>query len=141
MSDAPEWMQRLSQKARAEAELDMQALRERAALAWPTEADPEPMPFQWGEYDRLTGDPVPGAYWDWTGEPVHIRKSVEADKTWKAWLFSHDGETWHTTVMRGRLYRSRRDALVARRWVICRGFAADLARMDDAIRREGGSHG
>lgn len=140
MADAPEWMQRLSQKARAAAELDMQALRERAALAWPTEADPEPVPFRWIEYDRLTGDPVPGVYWDWIGEPVHIRKSVEADKTWKAWQFSHDGETWHTTVRRGRLYRSRREALVARRWVICRGFAADLARMDDAIRREGGNH-
>ena len=143
MTDAPEWMQRLSQKARAAAEQDMRSLRERAALAWPTEAAPDPLPFQWGDYDALRGVPVPGAYWNLVGDPIHIRESVKADKTWKAWVFSRDGETWSTTVQRGPIYSSQRDALVARRWATCRRMAAELASLDDAIDRaaRGGANG
>ena len=137
MTETPyEWMQRLSQKARDAAERDMQSLRERAALSWPTEADPKPVPFRWGEYDRLTGVVEPGTYWDSNAEIIHIRRKNDGDPMWKGWLFSRDGEGWTSIVRRGPLYRCRRDALIAQRWRMCRDFAFRLAVLDVGIRRE-----
>ena len=137
MTDAPyDWMQRLSQKARDAAERDMQSLRERAALSWPTEAVPAPVPFYWGDYDRLTGVAEPGAYWDLNAEIIHIRRKNDGDPTRTDWLFSRDEEGWTSMVWRGPLYRCRRDALIARRWRMCRDFAFKLAVLDEDIRRE-----
>ena len=34
-----------------------------AALAWPRESRPTPLPFQWGGYDMLKGAPSEGLFW------------------------------------------------------------------------------
>ena len=103
------------------------------ALCWPTEAEPKPLPFWWGGYDRLEGEPVAGQYWHISGtdhvQTVHIRKRTENDTDgfkWKTWLFSHNGDCWTGSVTRGHLYTTERDARLALFWQKCRNFSRTL---------------
>lgn len=101
---------------------------ERSALSWPSDPDPIPLPFEWGPYDRLTGEPVPGEYWcfhGWTVHHVFIRKAE--GRTWKAWEFSRDGEKWTDSIQRGPLFQTSRDAHLAHLWAKCRECARELS--------------
>lgn len=108
-----------------------------AALSWPTEVRPQPMSFQWGEYDRLNGTAEPGVYWavngsvDGTGriEKVHIKRNEKHGETWKSWAFSSDGERWSTSVVRGLLFDDERDARLWLLWNACEAFAARLLKI------------
>lgn len=109
-----------------------------AALSWPQEVEPEPLPFKWGEYDRQIGEPREGVFWRvWPAnyhsngsvEKVHIRLTPEGSDTWKRWQFSSDGLEWSATVTRGPLYSSERDARLALVWSACRASAEKLARV------------
>jgi hypothetical protein len=142
MTDARDWRDaKLPQWARdaVQAEIDQWCLT--AALAWPTEAKPEPLPFGWGEYDRLTGEPVPGQYW--TGHRSRVEMfwlARRADLTedeiahldgqkWKTWVFkTREGGRWHTSVQRGPLFANAHDAKLYRRWLMCEDFARQLMR-------------
>lgn len=112
---------------------EMMASRIKTALAWPNEARPEPLPFRWGDYDRVYGEPIPGSYWRILGHrhafPVHIRHRVDGDKstTWKKWMFSNDGIRWSDSVQRGDLYVTKREALLALLWAECEKSAAVLS--------------
>lgn len=96
-----------------------------AALAWPTEAKPEPLPFQWGGYDRLIGEPREGSFWRIDGRyvgAVHIRKT----NGWRSWEFSSDGREWSTSVRRGPLFESEHEACLYQLWCECERFAGEL---------------
>ena len=122
-----------------QAEIDQWRLT--AALAWPMQAKPEPLPFWWGNYDVLEGTPYPGTFW--AAGRCRIEKfylarvadlSVE-DKnkfgvvSWKTWAFrSHDSARWTTNACHGPLFDNEADAKLYRRWLMCEDFAQQLMR-------------
>lgn len=108
---------------------DLQSYQITAALSWPTETNPEPAPFMWGEYDCLYGEPSPGVYWSVQSDRIQETQIREAQTgTWKKWEFktSHD---WTTSVPRGKLYHSERDAFLAALWIACADAAQNLAKL------------
>jgi hypothetical protein len=122
---APKW-------AVEAATAEMAAMKRRLALRWPDEARPEPVPFHWGEYDRLTGTPITGAYWyiGRYGRPfmVQIREAIDIDGRsvfGQKFRFNY-GENWTDKVQRGSLYMTERDALLAALWAACDEAAETL---------------
>lgn len=110
-----------------------------AALSWPTEAKPEPLPFRWGDYDRLIGEPRDGMFWSVAHgvEPVHIKANRgQHGQTWKDWAFSDDGEQWHTTVRRGPLFETERDARLYHLWSECEAAAKKLLKLRAKMKGE-----
>jgi len=103
------------------------ASRKTAALSWPTEAKPTPVPFHWAEYDLLHGVPVEGVYWSASGNCVHIRRKFSDEDGWKEWRFSGDGVRWHAYIVKGPLFSSGREALLYLLWKKCDLFASELA--------------
>lgn len=115
------------------------ALKLTAALAWPTQAKPEPVPFRWGEYDRVIGEPHPGTYWQarWNSyggsvDKVRIKKNDGSRPSWKAWAFSGDGENWHTSIPRGHLFATEDDARLSPLWLACEDCAQKLMKLREA---------
>lgn len=113
---------------------ELAASKRRLALRWPDEARPTPVPFQWGEYDRLEGTPVPGQYWRLSYDgtyvnAVYIREKTVNDPGYKPWWFSDDGERWTTSVQRGPLYATEREAKLAALWNACDEAAAKLEKV------------
>ena len=103
------------------------------ALSWPTEAKPEPLPFQWGGYDILRGEPVAGEYWtamvSLHGQNLSAVKIRNTQSGWKKWEFSANGRDWSTSVIRGPLFASEADARLWMLWEACELCAAYLAKM------------
>lgn len=133
MTNEKNWRDaKIPQWVRESIENDMREGQLKAALAWPTEAEPTPVPFSWGGYDILTGEPVEGVYYDDRyAEEVHIRKARPEDRTsehrmWKKWVFSRDGLVFDRQVVRGALYNTKREALLAILWRECREAANGL---------------
>lgn len=121
-ASGPKWA-----KDAAQAEID--AFRLTAALSWPTEARPEPLPFRWGEYDRLSGDPVAGDYWAAGRTVQQVSIAPQDGKTgsrWRRWIFSYDGSGWTTSVQRGPLFATERDARLWVLWNECEAAARRL---------------
>lgn len=113
---------------------ELAASKRRLALRWPDEARPTPVPFQWGEYDQLHETPVPGIYWraSYDGHfigAVHIRQKLPDEPGWKQWRFSDDGERWTTSVTRGPLYETEREAKLAALWKARDEAAAKLEKV------------
>lgn len=118
---------KIPQWVRESIESDLLDSQIKAALAWPTEAEPTPVPFSWGDYDMLTGDPVEGVYYDDRyAEPVHIRKVRDEDRASKRYVFSRDGLVFNRQVVRGALYNTKREALLAILWRECREASRKL---------------
>lgn len=133
-ANCPNWA-----KEAAQAEIDAWKLT--AALAWPTEARPEPLPFRWGEYDILSGDPDPGLYWfsDAYGvKSVEIKKNDGAlTSSWKPWIFRYPpSDNWGSSVKRGPLFQTRRDAALWHLWNECETAARALMKARDRMRGE-----
>lgn len=113
-----------------EAEKEITALKLRLALRWPDEARPTPVPFQWGGYDTLRGDPIEGDYWSvWPSGVVKIsiRKKLETESGWRKWRFSVNDRSFTDSVQRGPLYESEREARLAALWKACDECARSLA--------------
>jgi hypothetical protein len=122
-----------------QAEIDQWRLT--AALAWPMQAKPEPLPFWWGNYDVLVGEPRKGTFWSagrcWI-EKFYLARVADLsaeDKnkfggvSWKTWAFrSHDSARWTTNVVVGPLFDNEADAKLYRRWLMCEDFAQQLMR-------------
>ena len=102
------------------------ALRLTAALTWPQEARPTPVPFHWGGYDALSGEPYEGLFWNSDGA-VHIRKSLPEQRAYSRWQFSSDGKRWADTKRRGPLFLTERDAKLNNLWDACTRCAGQLA--------------
>lgn len=122
-SSAPKWV-----KDAAQAEID--AYRLTAALSWPTEARPSPLPFRWGAYDRLVGDPAAGEYW-FLGARDAKRIEIAGNEpkvvdTWKKWVFRYDGGNWTCSAQRGPLFSTKRDAQLYLLWDKCEDAAKTL---------------
>lgn len=115
-----------------------------AALSWPTEAKPKPLPFQWGEYDRVIGKPSPGRYWSISGPnyivafDLDLAANVEGDEKtnltrWKTWAFRDltrsSSPMWASTVILGPLFASERDARLYALWLECEASAHKLMNM------------
>ncbi|KQI67016.1 hypothetical protein AN189_17475 [Loktanella sp. 3ANDIMAR09] len=107
-----------------------------AALSWPQEAKPEPVPFQWGDYDNLHGEPVEGVYWTATHgvRRVEIREKNETDVGWKKWRFKIGDGQWSSSVTRGPLYPTQRDAFLALVWAECENAAKRLHTFKGMLR-------
>jgi len=115
-------------------EAETLAHRLHAALSWPTEAKPTPLPFGWGDYDRQQGTPVEGVYWDGRANEVHIKENDGSiGVNWKKWVFSRDGERWITSVSRGHLFASQRDAYLYKLWVECEKSANMLMAIKEKL--------
>jgi hypothetical protein len=99
-----------------------------AALAWPKEAKPAPVPFSWGDYDRPIGSPVAGIYWSANGKArkVEIREKTAEDTGCKPWRFNEDGRGWSSNVVHGPLFSSERDATLYLLWSACEECARKL---------------
>jgi len=104
---------------------ESKALHLTAALAWPQEARPRPVPFRWGEYDSLKGEPSEGLFWGADGA-VHIRKKPDGHSSWQ---FSSDGKRWSDCKVRGPLFRTERDARLNKLWDYCKECARTLAEI------------
>jgi hypothetical protein len=111
------------------------------ALTWPTEAEPEPLPFSWGAYDSMKGEGhAPGHYWGLDFQnfacPVFIRHREESDtgNRWDKWRFSSDGVRWNSSVIRGPLYATEREANLAILWRECRKAAKTLYEIRQRIK-------
>lgn len=117
---------------------DMENMALKAALSWPTEAKPTPLPFQWGDYDRLIGEPTPGCYWA-IGVGNHVMRfdlafsrdlpdsETENFSRWKHWAFkSAENGKWSSSVIRGPLFASERDARLYKLWLLCEQAAKTL---------------
>jgi hypothetical protein len=140
MTDTRDWREaKMPLWARDAVQTEIDQWRLTAALAWPTEAKPEPLPFRWDEYDRSTGDPVPGQYWAaslnriamfWLARQSDLTKDEKTylgGQNWKTWAFkTSKGGRWHTSVQRGLLFASEREAKLYRRWLMCEDFARQL---------------
>lgn len=106
------------------------ALKLTAALSWPTEPRPTPLPFCWVEYDQLIGVPDPGVYWTERGEKFELRLKEGATPTgWKAWEFRTSGSKWSTHKTRGRLFDNERDARLWMLWDASERAAKELMRL------------
>jgi len=118
-------------------EAEMHADKLCMALSWPHEAKPQPLPFRWGGYDHLTGQPVPGRYWmafEHRVEEFELAQMSDLPEperigfsAWKNWVFRHAGGRWSTQPVRGALFATKRDANLYRLWLKCEAAAADLA--------------
>jgi hypothetical protein len=128
-----DWREAMPKWAVQAAMDELAASKRRLALRWPDEARPTPVPFQWGEYDRLEGTPVAGTYWrasyDGQTRPVHIREKAADEPGYKSWRFSDDAKAWSTRPQRGPLYETERDAKLAALWSACDEAAAKLERV------------
>lgn len=128
MAEIRNWRDaKLPQWVKDSIEAETVAIRKAAALSWPTEAKPTPVPFCWMEYDKLRGEPVEGVYWSASGNCIHIRRKFSDEYGWKEWRFSEDGVRWHTSIVRGALFSSERDALLWLLWEKCDQVASELA--------------
>jgi len=130
MGEAKTWRDaKLPQWVKDSIEADREALALSAALAWPNEPSPEPMPFQWGDYDRMTGTPVVGEYWRVYGGAPERCIIRETNVHWKKWEFSSSGENWTTHVPRGPLFQTKRDAWLYALWNECNAAAIKLMKI------------
>jgi len=107
----------------------------RAALSWPTESKPEPLPFRWGDYDILHGTPREGVFWSTSFDferpsvsKIHIKEN-DGGNGYKKWAFSRDGEKWGTSVHRGHLFETERAARLWLLWAACENYAAKLVNI------------
>ena len=127
MTDQRNWRDaKIPQWVKDAVNAESKALRLTAALAWPQEARPTPLPFRWGDYDTLKGTPSEGVFWGTDGI-VHIRKSSDPRSSWQ---FSRDGERWSSQKQRGPIFLTKRDATLNKLWDACETYASNL----DAIR-------
>ncbi|RID91859.1 hypothetical protein D2N39_11520 [Gemmobacter lutimaris] len=112
---------------------ELNAVAIRAALSWPNEGRPVPVPFRWGDYDNLVGTPEEGVFWttefNAVGSVRVARNDGIAAPVHKTWRFSCDGGNWSTTVVRGPLFRTEREARLALLWQHCDRFAVELAAL------------
>jgi hypothetical protein len=123
-----------------QAEIDQWRLT--AALAWPTRAKPEPLPFWWGNYDVLVGEPREGTFWaarlyDIDRFDLCATQNLSgADRDYiitreelGEWAFLRENSNrWTTTACRGPLFDNEADAKLYRRWLMCEDFARQLMR-------------
>jgi hypothetical protein len=136
MSEERDWREAKPKWAIEAAAAEMKQWQITAALAWPREANPEPMPFRWVDYDRCIGEPVAGTYWSTNHgvERVDIRKKDETDKTWKSWMFRSGRRDWTASITRGPLYATERDAALALLWAKCEESARKLHSVNEILR-------
>lgn len=128
-ANAPKW-------AIEAAEAEIERLKLAAALSWPREPKPDPVSFSWGDYDHIQGDPQPGIYWT----NLFGTRAIEialTDKSvinsYKKWMFREVGKDWTAYVTRGPLYRSERDARLAKLWEECEDAANRLKTFKDEL--------
>ena len=114
-------------------ESELRDYRVTASLAWPMEAKPTPLPFWWGDYDRLTGEPQEGVYWGVSAghfvNRVEIKKNQDKT-TRKKWLFKASDRInaeFSTSVYRGRFFATEREARLFVLWAYCQSYAKTLA--------------
>lgn len=136
------WREAKPKWAVEEAEKEIASIKRRAALRWPDEARPTPVAFQWGSYDKLSGEPAAGQYFYvsvyGSASTVHVRHKTEEEKGWKTWRFSADGHKWHDNVQRGPLYETEREAKLAALWAACDAAAKSLENAWDAFVKDRG---
>lgn len=126
MAEERKWRDaKLPQWVRDQIEAELVA----ASLAWPTEAEPAPMPFKWEPHGYCTNPDhvVPGIYWfdSWRGsDPQRVEIVARGNSS-----FAHkfDGQSsLSQPYVKGPLYASPRDVILARLWRECREAAAKL---------------
>lgn len=141
MSDERNWREaKIPQWAKDSIAAELTQYQMTAALAWPTEPKPEPLPFRWGDYDREYGTPIAGTYWNavWSigsgrVSKVHLDRNEGKVQRWKYWLFSSDGENWSTSAVRGPMFANEHDARLWLLWEACEEFARKLMKLREAV--------
>lgn len=127
---------------------EQEALEITAALSWPTEAKPAPMPFRWGEYDSLKGEVQEGIFWICHHSHVQkleIRfrdnlKEGEIDRSrypqYKkvAFKVGDDERGFTTDVQRGPIFATEHDAWIFLLWNKCEEAAKKLMKLREKAR-------
>ncbi|QDP60515.1 MAG: hypothetical protein Unbinned338contig1000_8 [Prokaryotic dsDNA virus sp.] len=136
MTEERDWREAKPKWAIEAAAAEMKQWQITAALAWPREAKPDPLPFMWVDYDRCIGEPVAGTYWSCTSHvrKVSIRERDESEKGWKSWRFKEGNYDWNERIIRGALYRTEREAALAQLWAKCEDAAKTLHSANEILR-------
>ena len=105
------------------------------ALRWPMEAEPTPMPFRKEQYGYV-GEIDQGEYFytDSYGSAgtVQVRILPKQGFNYTERLgFTKDGKT--EAHMPWPIYKTKREALLACRWKVCRDFAGRLQLIDERL--------
>lgn len=131
-------------------EAEIKADQKRLALSWPNERKPEPLPFWWGDYDKLTGNPDVGTYYlvQGGGRSTHWKKVeiVEAKNLSAAdstrlnlhakYAFRSEGFNWSSSPPRGPLFATPREAALYVLWERCEAAASDLVGPREDVARQ-----
>lgn len=125
---------KIPQWAKDAIEAEAKALRLCAALAWPQEARPVPLPFGWWEYDRLSGTPVAGRYWGIAGGVNGYCVHVDVALIGASWRSAQDGRPFSAySIHRGHLFATKREALLHMLWTACDDAARKLMNAREAV--------
>jgi hypothetical protein len=129
----PKWRLEAIEKEMKESALN-------AALSWPNEPRPEALPFWWSDYDGMKGNGhTDGTYWQpygggaWTLPSVN---SVEISRKDHRWLFNGK-----SSVTRGGLYKSPKDAWMSALWDACDQSAAKLLHIKERVKQSSTQEG
>jgi len=139
MTETRNWREAKPKWVVEAAEAEMAAMETKLALRWPEEPRPVPVPFSWGGYDGVGGDPVEGEYFNFAeahySAPPFVR-SIRIKKDAYRWIFTINGGA--SGVVRGPLYATRKEAALAALWNECDKAAIALKKTWQLLDREVG---
>lgn len=99
------------------------------ALAWPTEPDPKSVDIR----KELDGKSFGALYVGWWVNTYWTEHGESRDGVGQGCSSGHSHSTWKTTKTNsqgcGVFYATKKDAILARRWALCRKFAKALHQM------------
>lgn len=105
----------------------LESARIEAALRWPTEANPQPLTMKLGDIGEIDG---------WTFN-AHVRF---VERAWRGQNYSgyyrSDGTKSDGSRTFRVIYPTKRDAILAMRWALCREYAKLLRGCDIALEQE-----
>ncbi len=139
-ANIPQWARKAAQE-----EIDQWRLR--AALAWPTEEKPHPLPFWWDDLDVITGratlngSPYAGTFWAVHKRALSMQRFsltlVEnlnqkdradlgevGERNWSFRIGT--SHKWDIIPVTGQLFEWQAEARLYLRWLMCDNFARQL---------------
>lgn len=121
----------MTKKEQAKVDSDLAAVRVRAALSWPTEKEPKPKDLGKVFANRESGHLEVG----WFAHAYYGGFGVSQGCSSAS--FHSDSRTDKTSSHgRGVQFHTKRDALLWCHWELCRIYAKELVRIEDAIAQE-----
>lgn len=112
-----------------------------AALSWPLEPKPKPLPFGFGSHDSMVGSVQPGVYWQNSIGFVSkfaVRLRVKGDMGFSRLVFNRNPDNplskWSNDVVRGPWFRTEKDACLFVLWEKCEDASRLLFSLKETVR-------